>query len=170
MSRQWVTTRFGDRVDAAQALSVRHRLFDGRPLGVDDRHMLELQWERDDDVLAVFLDRVDCERALHAFIRQGWVPVMADPHLLQGLAVNPTRIRTCSTASNDAGHSWRTQAEVAPDGFPYWTADGLSRAEALKLVGELCEQLEAEKATWVDPDFTRPAWRGVTAAEDGLAD
>ena len=167
MSRQWVTTRLGDRLDAAQAFQVRHLLADGRKFDLPDRHLLELGWEGGNDLLAVFLDRADCARALDAFIRQGWVSALADAHMLKGLAVNPSRIRSCSTASNDSGRTWRAQVEIAGL-IPYRTADGVSRQEALKRVGELCELLEAGKATWVDPDFTRPAWRGITAADDGL--
>lgn len=162
-----MTTRLGDRIDAAQAFWVQHRFADGRKFGVDDRHLLELGWEDGNELMAVFLDRADCMRALDAFIRQGWVPLVPVRFAYEGRAVNPARVRSSRTSA-DVDHTWRAQLDVVPGGFAQPFATGLSRGEALKRVGELCEQLEAGTATWVDPDFTRPAWRSVTAAADGL--
>lgn len=84
MNRQWVTTRFGDRVDAAQALMVRHQVAGAHNSGSGDRHLLELMWEDGSDLLAVFPVSADCQRALQAFVRQGWVPVLPEVGVAEG--------------------------------------------------------------------------------------
>lgn len=168
MSRWWVTTRFGDRVDAAHAFWVQHRFADGREHEMPDRHLLELVWEDRSETLAVFLDRSDCIRALDAFVRQGWVRGEPDVYMCEGRAVNPARIRACRAETSDAGQTWRAQLDVATGAIPQPIAVGLTREQAVRRVLELTEQLESRQpACWVDPDFTRSAWRTVTAAEDG---
>ena len=168
MRRQWVTTRHGDRVDAGHAFWAQHRFADGAKHGLEGRHLLELAWEDKTELLAVFLDEADCVRGLDAFTRQGWLPVRPDPGLYEGRAVNAARIRTCRAATDDAGRTWRTQLDVAVDGFPQQETTGLTREQALHRVRKLTEGLEDRNAaSWVDPDFTRAAWRTVTIEADG---
>jgi hypothetical protein len=124
MSRWWVTTRFGDRVDAAHAFWVQHRFADGREHEMPDRHLLELVWENHSETLAVFLDRSDCIRALDAFVRQGWVRGEPDVYMCEGRAVNPARIRACRVETSDAGQTWRAQLDVAAGAFPQPIAAG----------------------------------------------
>lgn len=81
--------------------------------------------------------------------------------------MDPARVSVCSSASDDNGHSWQVRVSVVASGRHYPLVDGLSREQALQGVREVSDRLEAAWSTWVDPDFTRPAWRSVTAAADG---
>jgi hypothetical protein len=161
---QWVTTRSGDRVDVTHAAWVQRRSWSGLEYDMPDRHLLEVQWEDSTELVAVFLDEPDCLRAVDVFVQLGWVPVLPEAHIHEGRVVNPGCIRGCRVENGASGRAWRVVIDVAGAAMVYLpVVDGMTRGAALERVQKLTEQIElAHPPSWVDPDFTRPAWRGLT--------